>query len=342
MIAKWTEEETNYLILLVGLKYTRGEIEKRLPHRTKGAIHGKLKRLRLNTSRVSLIGINEGMKRCSNKECQNNFKGGDLGVLPATKEFFHSNSGRRKSGAKKSTDGLYPRCKKCKNSTRSQNYLNNIERELAYQKDYNSKNSLRVESSRREYYMRHREAILKKKAEYRAIPENRARARLNTRKWYSIPANRAKRQRDENQKYEKKKLEEQAKLIEYFQKNAPDQFWKEKDNLSEKDLQMYIVHELINKYNLEVYWEVRLDKGCIPDIYIPTMDLLLEVKATKRIWTKKQIIEQVKRYEKIEECWLVCLDKKPLWASENFIHWTTPKDLFNFLDVEILGKPLPF
>ena len=100
----------------------------------------------------------------------------------------------------------------------------------------------------------------------------------------------------------------------------------------EPDLENHIAHILIRKYKLDIELQPIIPSIGVPDIYIPQLNLLLEIKLSEKMWKKKSIIEQVVRYNQIEECWLICLDEKPEWAKEKGITWYTPSQLFHILD----------
>ena len=106
----------------------------------------------------------------------------------------------------------------------------------------------------------------------------------------------------------------------------------QKEFSNEEDLQMAISHVLTRKYDLEVNLWADLEEFGYPDIYLPNLNLILEIKLRKKMWTKRKIIEQVRKYENIERTWLICLDESPSWATINGITWYTPQKLFSLLD----------
>ena len=87
-----------------------------------------------------------------------------------------------------------------------------------------------------------------------------------------------------------------------------------------RGLQSALAHVLV-ELNAEL--EVVLNEIGRPDIYLPELDLFLEIKLTSYKWSKKHIVEQVAKYNEISETWIVCLDEAPEWAIETSIPWFT-------------------
>ena len=100
---------------------------------------------------------------------------------------------------------------------------------------------------------------------------------------------------------------------------------------------MAISHVLTRKYDLEVNLWANLEEFGYPDIYLPDLNLILEIKLREKMWRKRHIIEQVRKYENIERTWVICLDKSPSWTTTNGITWYTPQELFSLLEDRVLG-----
>ena len=102
----------------------------------------------------------------------------------------------------------------------------------------------------------------------------------------------------------------------------PEYLWHKQEFPLEEDFQSALAHVLINKYKINAELEVVLCMNLAVQIFIfQNMKWLLEIKLTSFKCTKKQIIEQVAKYNEISEAWVVCLDNAPQWALEMNIPW---------------------
>ena len=80
-------------------------------------------------------------------------------------------------------------------------------------------------------------------------------------------------------------------------------------------------------------WTYLQELG-IPDIYIPALDLIIEVKLLSTIWGIGHVIEQSLRYSEMSPTVIVSLDGEPKnWADKKEVSpWFTPEQLFDFLE----------
>ena len=81
-----------------------------------------------------------------------------------------------------------------------------------------------------------------------------------------------------------------------------------------------------------------LEEFGIPDIYIPALDLIVEVKLLSSIWSRPSrldgVAQQSLRYSEISPTVIVSLDGEPKnWADKKEVSpWFTPEQLFDFLE----------
>jgi hypothetical protein len=208
-------------------------------------------------------------------------------------------------------------------------YFDNLEKEKRVRKLWREKNKERKRATDKEYYLRNKEKIRKYFNETWK-PKNLEKLLEDKRQHYhenreSILAHQALRKRQIQQ-------EKTAQLIQFYKEHEiPEYKWHKSEFALEEDFQSALAHVLVNKFDLNVELEVIIGEFGRPDIYLPDFDLFLEIKLTSYKWTKKQIVEQVTKYNEVEETWLVCLDTAPEWAIETSIPWFTPNELFGLL-----------
>ena len=134
------------------------------------------------------------------------------------------------------------------------------------------------------------------------------------------------------QKEERKliKKEAAARINKFYQDNEiPKKEWLEKEFSNELDLQRAVSHVLANRFGLWIEEWVDLEAFGYPDLYIPELNLFLEIKLTSKYWTKKKILEQVNKYKNLEDTWIICLDSAPDWLD--VLEWYTPEELFKIV-----------
>ena len=83
---------------------------------------------------------------------------------------------------------------------------------------------------------------------------------------------------------------------------------------------------MANRFGLWIEEWVDLEAFGYPDLYIPELNLFLEIKLTSKYWTKKKILEQVDKYKNLEDTWIICLDSAPDWLDD-VLEWYTPEEL---------------
>lgn len=211
----------------------------------------------------------------------------------------------------------------------SNRYLENIDRERAVRKLWREKNKDYKAAKDKEYYRKNREKIRRYFNETWK-PKNWQKLLDDKRKHYhenreAILAKQADRKRQIQR-------EKTAQLIQFYKEHEiPEYKWHQSEFALEEDFQSALAHVLVHKFNLNVELEIIIAEFGRPDVYLPDLDLFLEIKLTSFRWTKKQIVEQVAKYNEVEETWIVCLDTSPEWAIETSIPWFTPNELFDLL-----------
>jgi len=252
------------------------------------------------------------------------------------------------------------KCKLCQIDYSAKWKIDNPEHAKITRENWVNKNAIVLVEYYRNY---HQENIIRRKRQsklWREKPENQANARLRSKLYYKNnrekvrkyfnevwkPKNLEKLLVDKRQHYNENRevilanqaerlrhinVEKTAQLIQFYKEHEiPEYKWHKSEFALEEDFQSALAHALVNKFDLNVELEVIIGEFGRPDIYLPDLDLFLEIKLTSFKWTKKQIVEQVAKYNEVEETWIVCLDTAPEWAIETSIPWFTPDNLFGF------------
>jgi hypothetical protein len=250
----------------------------------------------------------EGKKRCT--ECAK--------ILPATLEYFKSQPQSPQAyripriGAKRlfKDDGrpyLTSKCKSCINQLQRENY------DPEKQKKYND-----------QYQDENKEELLEKAAERRARPG-------------------AKEQAVEYQRgHRKTQRNEQTKVLNtfYIENDVPEYVWHEGEFAEEEDFQDALEWCIV-KRGLPVERWPDLEEHGRPDIYVPLLDLFIEVKLLSSMWNSKRekIRKQIRKYRKISDVVIVSLDGRPDWWAdeEEFadVPWLSPQMLLSW---PLLGR----
>lgn len=135
----------------------------------------------------------------------------------------------------------------------------------------------------------------------------------------------------------------------YLTHDIPEHLWHEDEFANEPDFQTALEHVIVKRLGLEVErWKFLEEKG-IPDIYIPKLNLIVEVKLLASMWRTDDVVKQSLRYMDISPTVIVSLDGKPTdWSEKTFIWmaekklswdelrtkeppWFNPSELFDFL-----------
>lgn len=91
-------------------------------------------------------------------------------------------------------------------------------------------------------------------------------------------------------------------------------------------------HITVNRFNIEIERWTFLEELGVPDVYVPKLDLIIEVKLLANMWNLKGVKEQSLRYLEISETVIVSLDGEPYdWQTERTVPWFNPIQLFDFL-----------
>ena len=134
-------------------------------------------------------------------------------------------------------------------------------------------------------------------------------------------------------KTKEKREQATVEINKFFKDNEiPKKDWLKKEFANEKDLQIAVAHVLVQRFGLFVEFWRNLGEHGYPDLFLPDMDLILEIKLSRATWTKKSIINQVNKYNEISETWIICLDKSPTWAKKIGLKWLTPLGLFSAMN----------
>ena len=251
---------------------------------------------------------------CNCKECHNKL----------TREYELENPEKVKARRTKWVEKNRGRIKLKK----SEYYFANLERERAVRKLWREKNKEHKAAKDKEYYLKNKEKIRRYFNETWK-PKNLEKMLEKKREYYQENKGEIlKQEADRKRQIQKEKT---AQLIQFYKEHEiPEYKWHKSEFALEEDFQSALAHALVNKFDLNVELEVIIGEFGRPDIYLPDLDLFLEIKLTSFKRTKKQIVEQVAKYNEVEETWIVCLDTAPEWAIETSIPWFTPDNLFGF------------
>jgi hypothetical protein len=144
--------------------------------------------------------------------------------------------------------------------------------------------------------------------------------------------------KDYDKNYKRKIREDNDKLINqfYLDNEIPNYQWSRDEFRSEEDFQSTLQWKIVREYKIEIKPWLYLEQ-ChgFPDIYIPQLDLIVEVKLNSKMWDKSKIISQVTKYKSFSEVVIVSLDGcPPYWSrkdEEMLASWFDPKSLFRNL-----------
>ena len=117
----------------------------------------------------------------------------------------------------------------------------------------------------------------------------------------------------------------------YINHEVPQYIWHEKEFPTEEDFQKALEHTLVNHLKLRIEPWIYLEGIGYPDIYIPEMDLIIEVKLVGNVWSSNHIEDQVLKYQEISPVIIVSLDGKPKKWDTAICDWFTPEDCFEYL-----------
>jgi len=136
-----------------------------------------------------------------------------------------------------------------------------------------------------------------------------------------------------------KRKERTDTLIQFYQSHdIPDYLWHKDEFANESDFQAALEHVISNRLGLGIERWAYLEEFGIPDIYIPSLDLIVEVKLLSSIWSRPSrldgVAQQSLRYSEISPTVIVSLDGEPKnWADKKEVSpWFTPEQLFDFLE----------
>jgi hypothetical protein len=145
--------------------------------------------------------------------------------------------------------------------------------------------------------------------------------------------------RDYDKNYKKVVREKNDKsLNEFYLKNdVPKFLWNESEFKTEHDYQTALQWSIVDKFKHSIQPWLYLEKTFgFPDIYIPKLHLIIEVKLNSVLWERNKIIEQISKYKDFSEVVLVSLDGKPQhWIKgdeSEFAKWFNSQELFSFLE----------
>lgn len=210
----------------------------------------------------------------------------------------------------------------------------NIEKHKSMYIDWVQKNGDKRKAINDNYYLQNKEKILKERKELRKANPEIFSERFK--KYYKENSTRLKEyQRD---KTKKAKLRSNLELNKFYNlHDVPEYLWHKKEFPLEKDFQAALEHVLVKKHGLQIERWAFLEELGIPDIYLPEIDLIIEVKLHSSMWTKDSVEEQSMRYSEISDTIIVSLDGMPeYWieteAHNSAIFWFNPEQLFQFVD----------
>jgi hypothetical protein len=165
------------------------------------------------------------------------------------------------------------------------------------------------------------------------------------------PNNRIKSRLRVKKARKRKKLKGTKALIKFYQTHdIPDYLWHKDEFANEANFQAALEHVIVNKLGLNIErWTYLEDLG-IPDIYLPELDLIVEVKLLSKMWKTRDVVYQSLRYLESSPTVIVSLDGEPKdWLKKTFEGmitkrysfddfrikkppWFTPEQLFDFLE----------
>ena len=213
---------------------------------------------------------------------------------------------------------------------------------------YREKNAEEIKIKKAIEYLDNREVVIKRSADWtlnnrEASRQIKSKYKKNNRDKENA-AQKARRKKDRRQRT--KALNEF-----YLTHDIPEHLWHEDEFANEPDFQTALEHVIVKRLGLEVErWKFLEEKG-IPDIYIPKLNLIVEVKLLASMWRTDDVVKQSLRYMDISPTVIVSLDGKPTdWSEKTFIWmaekklswdelrtqdppWFNPSELFDFLSV---------
>ena len=238
------------------------------------------------------------------------------------------------------------------NKRRRENYVNRTPEQI--KKDYEAGvkfrqiNAEEIKIKKTIEYLDNREATIKRSADWHR--NNREASRLIKSKYKKN--NRDKENVGQRARRKKEKRKRTKNLNEfYLTHDIPNHLWHKDEFAYEEDFQAALEHVIVSRLGLEIErWEFLEEIG-VPDIYIPKLDLIIEVKLLASMWKIDHVIEQSLRYSEISPTVIVSLDGKPTeWSEKTFIWmtekkfswdelrkkeppWFNPSEMFDFLSV---------
>ncbi|MDA9118790.1 hypothetical protein N9J83_01465 [Opitutales bacterium] len=288
-------------------------------------------------------------------------------VLPANSEFFNAN--------KNKPNGVQSKCRECQikeyhdnseyYSKRAKKYRE-ANKEVLKKKSikYREENSEILKARKKLYYENNKKVILQKMHQYslenkerlelyrqKYREENRGKLKRKTQIWYRKNKENRRLYNKDYRERNKTKINEQrfnARLAKrkdrtrelnsfYRNNDVPKYIWHKDEFATEEDFQSAIEHIIVNKHGIQIERWTFLEELGVPDIYLPEIDLIIEVKLHSSMWTKDSVEEQSMRYSEISDTIIVSLDGMPeYWieteAHNSAIFWFNPEQLFQFVD----------
>ena len=242
-------------------------------------------------------------------------------------------------------------------------YLNNRTQILLSRKDYREenkelirirkklyreKNQEKIKALKKQYYDQNKDNINERRKLYRE--ENKEKIKAEKKRYYeenksSIRLRRKNEYQENKDGYiirsrlnhkKKKKLRTKELNLFYTTNAVPKYLWHENEFAKEEDFQSAIEHIIVNRYGIQIERWTFLEELGVPDIYLPEIDLIIEVKLHSSMWTKESVLEQSQRYSQISDTIVVSLDGMPeYWMynddKTNSIFWFNPEQLFKFI-----------
>jgi len=221
-----------------------------------------------------------------------------------------------------------------------------LEEILAYEAKYRTKNRQKIKRKKEKFLFKIQhiydwqtteQGKAKIASEKRESNNRRQRVRLKDPAKKAIQYNRNKKYRLENveklQDYRKKKntkkRKQRTKALNqfYLTHDIPGYLWHDDEFANEPDLQTALEHVIVKRLGLEVERWKFLEEIGIPDIFIPKLDLIVEVKLLSSMWRTDDVVEQSLRYMDISPTVIVSLDGKPSDWSEKTFTWMAEKKL---------------
>jgi hypothetical protein len=189
---------------------------------------------------------------------------------------------------------------------------------------YREKNAEKIKIQKAIEYLENREAIIKRVADW--TQNNREARRVIAKNWKKN--NRDKENVGQRARRKKDRRKRTKALNEFYSTHEiPKYLWHEDEFANEEDFQTALEHVIVNRLGLEIERWTFLEEIGVPDIYIPKLDLIVEVKLLASMWRTDDVVKQSLRYMDISPTVIVSLDGKPTDWTEKTFTWMTEKKL---------------